>query len=220
MDVIKGADAFVHLRASQWWVLLSNSFFILTAYMAKARRQWIRMVGFVIIVPASFLYHLSVDTTVLEPSVWYDRADQITAVYLSVTAVLLVANFTRQRYELVVELCLVPPIVTWGWYVGEWNVGEWIYLMPPLAVFFCVVVPTWLWMGLPSFRHPISLFWGVLLGCLAISSFLVNNHLKNEDTALTFHGIWHASAALSLALLMYVFRDHNGGEYEAVFSDL
>lgn len=205
-DVITGSEAMWHLSPAQWWLLISNAAFWITAAMARLRRQWIRLVGFTLVVPASVLYHLSVDTSVLDPHDTYALLDRVVSVYLSVTTVMLLAHFRTQVLELIVEALSLPFVYVAADHMQDWDVGIWKYLLPPAATLVLVVIPTWVFNGWCPARVPWFLA-GLACGAVATGSFLVNNSFEDPDTALSLHGLWHASAAMSITFLIYALRD-------------
>ncbi|MBL4665494.1 MAG: DUF3522 domain-containing protein [Nitrospinaceae bacterium] len=207
----EGAVAFEHLTHAQWFVLLSNVAFFLTAWFALRRKQWIRTVGFVLVVPASFVFHLAVDTTVIKSEFRWEMADTVASVYMSVTIVMLMAHFHNQLTELVIELCMVPIIVWVSYLLVVWSHPDWKFIFPPLAVFVVIVVPTWLVHGLPPARIP-WLMAGLVLTLTGVAFFMFTPLMfqkgpQYRQRDLVFHGLWHLLSGVGSGFLIYALRD-------------
>lgn len=206
-EVEQGWEALWHMAPSQWFVVLSNVAFLVAAWFARARRQWIRMIGFLFVAPVSALYHLGVNTTVTDHNQTLCDLDRVGSVYLSITVVLLFAHFRTQLAEIATELVLLPSTVLIALTLSRWAVTEAKYVLPPAGTLLLFVLPSWyVNKGMPPARRG-WLIAGCFLASIGASCFLFGRNGATEDDRRFAHGVWHLGVGLGSSLLVYALRD-------------
>lgn len=206
----------IHVDARNWYVVVSNLFFILPAVVAWNRNELIRFAGFLLVCGVSSLYHFCFDTHVCDPELVYRQLDHVASVWMATTIVLLFSTYPR-GVEYMLEMVLLAVAAAMVFFVVDVRDDENSTIFEiayPASVAVLLVPPSWAWKGYPVFQEGRA-FIGLAMLLVSLLLFYLNIF---QDERLS-HGTWHVLAALGTTLLIQAMRDvrlHHMQQYRMV----